>query len=194
MKLRNKLAAITAAAMLAFTGVGFGAWVFGHEASAIETVTNEVTAAVDLTGLSADITTSGLKIVLDQPAKTGYNEQGKGAYWANSAGAAVTTITLTPTIAYRSGSDTPTYEYTFSSTFTHTALDTYLNFGSDSLSPSASGTFTQAAPLGAFTYTLPTLSYKLEPTSLANYDAMVTALHDATVSFSFTLNITDNVA
>lgn len=193
MKLRNKIAAITAAAMLALTGVGFGAWVFGHEATYQESsVANEITAAVDLTGLSSNV--SGLKIVLDQPAKTGYNEQGKGVYWADSTGAAVTALTLTPTIAYRSGSDTPTYEYSFSKTFTHAALDSYVTFGADALSPSATGTFTEAAPLGAFTYTLPALSYAHEPTSLAEYDAMVAALDSATVSFSFTLNITDNVA
>ena len=64
MKLRNKLAAITAAAMLAFTGIGFGAWIFGHEATANETVTPAVTAAVDLTGLTADEAT--IKLVLGE--------------------------------------------------------------------------------------------------------------------------------
>jgi hypothetical protein len=33
MKLRNKIAAITAAAMLALAGVGFGAWVFTKQVS-----------------------------------------------------------------------------------------------------------------------------------------------------------------
>ena len=103
-------------------------------------------------------------------------------------------MTLTPTIAYRAGADTPTYEYNHTKTVTHTALDTYVTFGADALSPSVTGTFTQASPLGAFTYTLPALSYAAEPTSLAEYDTMVTALASATASLSFTLSITDNAA
>ena len=191
MKLRNKIAAITAAAMLAFTGVGFAAWVFGHEATANVTVTNEVTAAVDLTGLTAD--EPAIKLVLDQPAKTGYNEQGKGIYWADASGNEITEIVLTPAISYRSGYDTPTYEYSFVPTFVATGLESYVAFD-DSVDQSETGTFTQAAPLGTFTYTLPGLSYSAEPTTLAAYDAMVTAAGTATISLSFVLNITDNVA
>ena len=39
-----------------------------------------------------------------------------------------------------------------------------------------------------------TLAYADEPESLAEYDAMVAALAGKEISFSFTLNITDNVA
>lgn len=47
MKLRNKIAAITAAAMLAFTGVGFAAWAFTNVESAVNNPTNVVTCAVE---------------------------------------------------------------------------------------------------------------------------------------------------
>ena len=192
MKLKSKLAVITATAALSFAGIGFGAWVFGHEATHQDsTISNEITAAFDLTGLTSNV--SGLKIVLDQPAKT-WNTQGQGVHWADGTGATVTTLTLTPAITYRAGADTPTYEYNLSKTVTHDDLDTYVTFGADALSPSATGTFTQASPLGAFTYTLPVLSYAAEPTSLAEYDAMVTALTGATASLSFTLSIAGNAA
>ena len=54
MKLRNKIAAITAAAMLAFTGVGFAAWVFTKDVSSEAPVTSVVTAAIEAEEVSAD--------------------------------------------------------------------------------------------------------------------------------------------
>ena len=192
MKLRNKLAAITAAAMLAFTGVGFAAWVFGHEAVVNEIASNEITAAVDLQGLTLD--KPGFKMVLDQPTKSGYNEQGKGIHWEDASGNIITSITLTPVIIYRSGSDTPTYEYSFVPAITEASgLSTYVTLSDKDIAP-RTGTFTQASGLAAFSYTLPTLAYADEPSDLAEYDAMVSGMSGKTVSFSFTLNITDNVA
>jgi len=191
MKLRNKLAAITAAAMLAFAGVGFGAWVFGHEAVQEPVATNEITAAVDLTGLELDV--DGIKLVLDQPSKS-YNLQGKGLHWEDTDGNTITSVTLTPAITFRAGSDTPTYEYSFVPAITESAgLSTYVTL-SDKDTTTRTGTFTQASPLGDFAYTLPTLAYADEPDTLAEYDAMVTGMSGKTVSFSFTLNISDNVA
>lgn len=191
MKLRKKLAVITATTMLAFTGIGFGAWVFGHEVNANASVTNEVTAAVDLTGLTADH--DSFKLVLDQPSKS-YNLQGKGLHWEDNSGNALSEIELTPAISFRSGSDTPTYEYSFVPDVTIGAgLENIVTF-SNVDETERTGTFTQASPLAAFSYTLPTLAYADEPESLAEYDAMVAALAGKEISFSFTLNITDNVA
>ena len=191
MKLRNKLAVITATAMLAFTGIGFGAWVFGHEANANASVANEVTAAVDLTGLTADH--DSFKLVLDQPAKA-WNSQGKGLQWEDNSGNALSEIELTPAISFRSGSDTPTYEYSFVPEVTiGSGLEDIVTF-SNVDETERTGTFTQASPLAAFSYTLPSLAYTDEPESLAEYDAMVAALAGKEISFSFTLNITDNVA
>ena len=47
MKLRNKLAAITAAAMLAFTGVGFAAWTFNNSHEQETELGNYVTSAIE---------------------------------------------------------------------------------------------------------------------------------------------------
>lgn len=191
MKLRNKLAAITAAAMLAFTGVGFAAWVFGHEAVVNESASNVITAAVDLQDLELDV--DGIKLVLDQPSKS-YNTQGKGVHWEDLSGNTITSITLTPDIEYRSGSDVPTYEYSFVPRVTESSgLSTYITL-SDKDESTRTGTFTQASGLAAFSYTLPTLAYADEPADLDEYDAMVAGMSGKTVSFSFTLNITDNVA
>lgn len=188
MKLRNKLAVITATAMLAFTGIGFGAWVFGHEATEDASATGAVTAAVDLTGLTANKTS--FKLVFDQPAKA-YNANGQGLHWEDNGGNALTSITLTPAITFRSGSDTPEYEYSFTPAFTSTGLATYVNFTNVDQTE-RTGVFTQASGLAAFSYTLPTVAYHTEPSSLAEYDAMVTAVGTATINFNFTLSITDN--
>ena len=189
MNLRTKLGIITATSMLAFAGVGFGAWVFGHEAVQEPEASNVVTAAVDLQGLTLDKT--GFKLVLDQPSKT-YNTNGKGIHWEDADGLTITTITLTPVIEYRSGSDTPTYEYSFlPDVEIASGFDTYVTFGTPD-ETERTGTFTQASGLAAFTYTLPTVAYADEPDTLAEYDALVAGVSGKTVEFSFTLNITDN--
>ena len=191
MTLKNKLAIITATSMLAFTGVGFAAWVFGHQATQTPVASNEVTAAVDLQSLTLDKV--GFKLVLDQPAKA-YNAQGKGLHWEDNAGNTITAVNLTPVIEYRSGSDTPTYEYSFLPDVTIAdGFATYVTFTNVD-ETERTGTFTQAAPLGAFNYVLPTVAYADEPDTLAEYDALVAGVASKTVSFVFTLNITDNVA
>ena len=139
MKLRNKLAAITAAAMLAFTGVGFAAWVFNNTATVAPSATNEITTAVELTGLTN--TTGAFKLVLDQPRKAGYNEQGKDVHWENASGETITSITLTPAITVVEGSDNPTIEYAITSTLDGGDIENYVSF-----TPAAdpTGTFTKA--------------------------------------------------
>jgi hypothetical protein len=87
--------------------------------------------------------------------------------------------------------DTPTYEYSFTPTFASTGLNSYVNFTNVDQTE-RTGTFTQASGLAAFSYTLPTVGYASEPASLDEYDAIVTAVGAGTISFSFTLNITDN--
>jgi len=65
MKLRQKLAAITAAAMLAFTGVGFAAWTFNNTVVAEKQGTGYVTSAMDLKGLEVT-SPENLYVVFDQ--------------------------------------------------------------------------------------------------------------------------------
>ena len=118
--------------------------------------------------------------------------QGKGVHWENASGEAITSITLTPAITVVDGSDNPTIEYAITSTVDGGDIETYVSF-----TPAAdpAGTFTKANYNSvSITYTLPTVAYILEPSSLANYNAMVSALSGETVDFSITLNITDNIA
>lgn len=191
MKLRNKIAAITAAAMLAFTGVGFAAWVFGNEAEETASASNHITAAVDLQGLTVDEET--FKLVLDQPAKS-YNQNGLGVHWEDNNGNALSSITLTPTIEFKDGTygDVPVYEWVFDAECDHADLDSYIKF--TVTNQDDNGTLTHGDTLAAFVYDLPEVVYadNKEPSTLEEYNTMVSALNGKSVSFSFKLNITDN--
>lgn len=92
MKLRNKLAAITAAAMLAFTGVGFAAWTFNNSVAQKQEVGTYVTSAINAknVALSGDTT---VYLVLDQEKpywSTAVNNGSKPVELANGK------ITVTP--------------------------------------------------------------------------------------------------
>lgn len=92
MKLRNKLAAITAAAMLAFTGVGFAAWVFTNQVKTQETAgTPEITCAVELNDnfrlYEAGETTelqNTLYLICDAPNSNTHTLGGNGVYWSKT--------------------------------------------------------------------------------------------------------------
>jgi len=87
MKLRNKLAAITAAAMLAFTGVGFAAWTFTKNAEEQSVaITGKATAAIEAKELKvqdgSDNDVTNLYIICDAPEGQEGLLDGKGIYWA----------------------------------------------------------------------------------------------------------------
>ena len=94
MKLRNKIAAITAAAMLAFTGVGFAAWTFTTERSASVTVTDKVAVGIELNADLAlynadnDTQVTALYLICDAPETPAVDADylaGEGIYWSTSA-------------------------------------------------------------------------------------------------------------
>ena len=62
MKLRNKLAAITAAAMLAFAGIGFAAWTFNKDVQETSQATIVVTDESEKGTL--EILTTDLYVIL----------------------------------------------------------------------------------------------------------------------------------
>ena len=107
MKLRNKIAAITAAAMLAFTGVGFAAWTFTNvENAEIGSITDKVAVGIELkedsfavyhddgdSNLNNDAALTGLYSICDAPTQANLTAEslegvlaGNGAYWAINTG------------------------------------------------------------------------------------------------------------
>lgn len=99
MKLRNKLAVITAAAMLAFTGVGFASWAFTNAVQTQDVAgTPQITCAVELNNdfklyhdvgnddnATNDVQVPNLYLICDAPASGGLNAlPGNGVYWSTA--------------------------------------------------------------------------------------------------------------
>jgi hypothetical protein len=141
MKLRNKLAAITAAAMLAFTGVGFAAWTFTNTVSNTVSPVTETVCAIELNNNlkmynAADGTEiTELHLILDAPAATAYHLGGNGVYWSteasNDISKKVTSVYLKGTVHYDEKDiedlDSVTVSFTKGAELVDT---TYIDFGS----------------------------------------------------------------
>ena len=95
MKLKNKLALITAVAMLAFGGVGYAAWTFTKvENAQISTIEDKVAVGIELNdgfklyNAADDAEVTALYLICDAPtAETGILA-GDGIYWATDAAGA----------------------------------------------------------------------------------------------------------
>ncbi len=204
MKLRNKLAAITAAAMLAFTGVGFAAWTFANEKSANVGGDNVVTCAVETKNLVIDEGYTKLYLIFDAPAAgtTGSLKAGEGIFFATDKEpdaetglyTKVTSLTLTGSFEHTDNDAHYNHavSYTFDCTPTNTLSATYVTqtaAGSfDANVTGATSTFTDVSTV----YTLPTFDYTAAVKAYnhaSEMSAMITSLNDSEVSFAFTFNI-----
>ena len=92
MKLRNKLATIMAAAMLAFAGVGFAAWTFTDVQNAqVSTIEDRVSVGIELNDgfklfdADTDAEVSSVYLICDAPAAEDGILAGDGVYWATDA-------------------------------------------------------------------------------------------------------------
>ena len=156
MKLRNKIAAITAAAMLAFAGVGYAAWTFNNAAEQTATENTYVTSAIEAKNVTLSETTYYL--VFDQ-AKP---------YWSTavdngSKPVEVTDgkITVTPHYEVVDQNDGASWTYTLTSAMAvDSAISNYVTVGTFN-NADVTGTVTaaNAETIAAVDYALPTLSY-----------------------------------
>ena len=192
MKLRNKIAAITAAAMLAFTGVGFAAWTFTTKVNSSASVTTGVTAAIEAKELSVDH--NALYLICDAPTTGGANlVAGNGIYWStensNDVTKKITSLELTGKVTEVDHNilDFSKYVGHFDLTFTAPASSTYVTFGS--AETSADVTVNSKSGDCVYTYTLPVPSYT--DTALFTNVASVTAMQSSLtgMSFAFTFNV-----
>jgi len=196
MKLRNKLAAITAAAMLAFAGIGFASWQFTSTVNETVTGGNEVTCAVEASNLTADHTT--LYLICDAPTDpTGNLKAGDGIFWSTAADGSAPVTSLTLTGEFNHNAEDLDYECGVSYEFTCTpsgdlAADTdYFTYNAGSFASGATGTSTTFADVTAV-YTLPTYSYVAAVkayNTVSQVTAMNTALNGKTLTLSFTFGI-----
>lgn len=183
MKLRNKIAAITGAATLAFAGAGFAAWVFNKD------VTEASTANVVVTTESEEgtlvINTSSLYIILDQA---------EIYYASDAAGSSRVTALAATYTAVADGNLGENMSVTFSLAFSGavTEWSTYVS----GLADPAAQTIATVNGANNISFTLPALSYTAsKPSTESEYDTMKAALDGKTLTLTVTANAAaDDVA
>jgi len=203
MKLKNKIAAITAAAMLAFAGTGFAAWTFTQQRDVDAAITDKVSVGIELNDdfklynadNNAEIT--NLYLICDAPTGKSYVLSGEGAYWASDAAGAVKVDDV-----YIKGSlnkdiednilDKATVTVSFDAN--HDLDSNYITFGNFADIADEVVTVANNAEVKSDNFDLPTLSYVDDeiPHSVAALTAMNTALATelADKALSFNAQIT----
>ena len=199
MKLRNKIAAITAAAMLAFTGVGFAAWTFTQERAAEVAVTDRVSIGIELNANfklynaddNADI--SNLYIICDAPAAESGILTGEGVYWASDAAGTtkVDDVYLKGTLKkVEEDNILDKASVTVKFGATHSMTSTYITIGAFTAPADVDVTVANNADVQSANFSLPTLTYVAAkiPHSVAELTdmntALATELSGAKVSFT----------
>lgn len=174
MKLTNKLAAITAASMLSFAGVGFAAWTFNKDASISSTANIAVLAETELGTLT--ITTTNLYIILDQ----------SGIYYAtDAAGENPITQLVANYTAVADGTYGANMDIDFTLTWSIGSV-AWTNYVSGLTSVSL-GTVTVDNGSNELLFTLPTLTYTAnKPSTKSEYDTMKEALNGKSLTITIT--------
>lgn len=199
MKLKNKIAAITAASMLAFTGIGFAAWTFTQQRSAEVAVTDKVAVGIELNDnfklYNADdnASISNLYIICDAPAAEAGILAGKGVYWASDVDGAtkVDDVYLKGTLK-KADEDSVLDKASVTVGFgaTHSMSSTYITIGAFAAIADEDVAVADNAVVQSDNFNLPTLTYVAVkiPHSVEELTAMNTALatelSDAKVSFT----------
>ena len=193
MKLRNKIAAITAASMVAFVGVGFAAWTFNNNSAQEAQQGAFATSAIN----AKDVTLSGnteVYLVLDQAKpywSTAVDTGSKPVELANGK------ITVTPDYDLQDQNDGASWTWTLTSSITvDDEIEYYVDVtGFDTVSKT--GTITAAGDEGIdpVEYDLPTLSYTAnKPADYTEYQAMLSAIASAHITFTFNCTFAEVVA
>ena len=204
MKLRNKLAAITTAAMLAFAGVGYAAWTFTAQRNAeVATIEDRVAVGIELTddfalyNASGDAEVTALYLICDAPAGEAGVLDGDGVYWAtDAAGAnAITNVYIKGTITKDAEDGVKDNKSTVEVAFTashNLASNSYVSFGAMTAPANVTGISTaDGTTVQSASFALPAVAYISVPTSVAQLTAMDTALGTALAgtALSFTAEI-----
>ena len=201
MKLRNKIAAITAAAMLAFTGVGFAAWTFTKTVEDNTTAASKVTCGIEANNLkvyngSAKI--ENIYVVFDAPTTaTEDRKAGEGIFYCTDLASPSATKIKTKTLKLVGQIDhakndlhcNDTVEKVeFKVTETNSIPAAQVSFSAGSIADSVQDIVVNDNEYEAI-YTLPTLDYVDAPTTLAELTAFDAAVSGKTISLAFTFGI-----
>lgn len=198
MKLRNKLAIITATAMLAFTGVGFAAWAFTKTVNDEAAIIGKTTAAIEASGLRVtdgngnDV--SNLYIICDAPSGETGLVAGNGIYWStensNDSSKAITTLTLIGSVDEDDNdiADITKYDGHFASTATNAVSGTWVNVAATTALDKTVTSTSKDADV-EYVWTLPELSYVTVPTSVAEVNSLQAEVAAISLTFAFTFNV-----
>ena len=201
MKLRNKIAAITAAAMLAFTGVGFAAWTFTKTVEDSVTATSKVTCGIEANNLkvyNGDTEIENIYVVFDAPTTaTGDRKAGEGIFYCTDLASPSTTKITTKTLKLVGQIDhikndlhynDAVEKVEFKVAETNNIPVEQVSFSAGSIADSVQDIVVNDNEYEAI-YTLPTLDYVAAPTTLAELTAFDTAVSGTTISLVFTFGI-----
>ena len=199
MKLRNKIAAITAAAMLAFTGVGFAAWTFTKTVEDSVTATSKVTCGIEANNLNVyngDTKIENIYVVFDAPtAATGDRKAGEGIFYctdlASSSTTKISALKLVGQIDHIKNDlhyGDVVEQVEFKVAETNSIPVEQVSFSAGSIANSVQDIVVNDNEYEAI-YTLPTLDYVAAPTTLAELTAFDAAVSGKTISLAFTFGI-----
>ena len=194
MTLKNKIAAITAAAMVAFVGVGFAAWTFNEGEAQTKQETAYATSAINGKNVALSGNTT-VYLVLDQ-AKP---------YWSLAVGGNTKPveltngkITVTPDYDLQNQNDGASWNYTLTSAITvDSDIANYVDVtGFDTADKTGVVTAAGGAnQIAAVDYALPALAYTAnKPANYTEYQAMLSAIETAHITFTFNCTFTEVVA
>ena len=199
MKLRNKIAAITAAAMLAFTGVGFAAWTFTKTVEDSVTATSKVTCGIEANNLkvyNGDTEIENIYVVFDAPITADDNRKaGEGIFYCSDitspSTTKITTLKLVGQIDHLENDlhyNDVVEKVEFKVTETNNIPAAQVSFNAGSIADSIQDVVVNDNEYEAI-YTLPTLDYVAAPTTLAELTAFDEAVSGKTISLVFTFGI-----
>lgn len=199
MKLRNKIAAITAAAMLAFTGVGFAAWTFTKTVEDSVTATSKVTCGIEANNLkvyNGDTEIENIYVVFDAPTTADANRKaGEGIFYctdlASPSTTKITTLKLVGQIDHIENDlhyNDAVEKVEFRVTETNSIPAAQVSFNASSIADSVQDVVVNDNEYEAV-YTLPTLDYVAAPTTLVELTAFDDAVSGKTISLVFTFGI-----
>ena len=205
MKLRNKIATITVAAMLAFVGVGFAAWHFTNTVNDSTVVDGRVTAAIEAHELrvtdGADNDVNSLYLICDAPEAGGANlEPGNGIYWSTNADGvdgsgnklAITELTLIGSVSVDAANDIQditSYTGTFTSTATAAHAGTYVNIAATTALDQDVDSVGKDDDV-EYVWTLPAVSYASVPANVAQVEALQAEVNAISLTFAFGFSVT----
>lgn len=204
MKLRNKIAAITAAAMLAFTGVGFAAWVFNNTVETKEdaSLTNSLHCAVELNDdlhlkLNGE-NISDIYLIFDAPQTGGTNlvDGGKGVFWAADAQGENPiedgVLKLTGSLNYVENDieDLATVTVTFKDNNSSFVGNNYVEFGDVDIPDAVVVTIAKGTDYESADFDLPTVAYTAEIDEISSVEELSHIADDIEISLGYSAKIT----